>query len=47
MRVLHVHSGNIYGGIETMLLTQVCQRNSAPAMESSFALCFAGRFSEP
>ena len=46
MRVLHVHSGNIYGGIETMLLTQVCQRNSVPAMESSFALCFAGRLSE-
>jgi glycosyltransferase involved in cell wall biosynthesis len=46
IRVLHVHAGNIYGGVETMLLTQVRQRNLCPAMESSFALCFAGRFSE-
>lgn len=46
MRVLHVHSGNIYGGVETMLLTQARQRDSFPAMESAFALCFAGRLSE-
>lgn len=46
MRVLHVHAGNIYGGVETMLLTLVRQRNLCPAMETSFALCFAGRFSE-
>ena len=46
VRVLHVHSGNMYGGIEAMLLTQVRQRELCPAMESSFALCFAGRLSE-
>ena len=45
MRVLHAHSGNIYGGVETMLLTQVHQRHTAPAMETSFALCFEGQFS--
>lgn len=45
IRVLHVHAGNIYGGIETMLLTQVRERNLCPGMESSFALCFDGRFS--
>ena len=45
MRVLHAHSGNIYGGVETMLLTQVQQRHSAPMMETSFALCFEGQFS--
>lgn len=45
IRVLHVHAGNMYGGIETMLLTQVRQRNLCPGMESSFALCFDGRFS--
>jgi glycosyltransferase involved in cell wall biosynthesis len=46
MRVLHVHSGNMYGGVETMLLTQAQQRNSYPALELSYALCFAGRLSE-
>lgn len=44
MRVLHVHSGNIYGGVETMLLAQV--RHSSPAIVLSFALCFAGQLSE-
>jgi glycosyltransferase involved in cell wall biosynthesis len=46
MHVLNVHSGNIYGGVEAMLLTQVRQKDLCPAMEMSFALCFAGRFSE-
>ncbi|HEY0404492.1 MAG TPA: glycosyltransferase family 4 protein [Pyrinomonadaceae bacterium] len=45
LRVLHVHSGNIYGGIEAMLLTQVRQRDLCPSMENSFALCFAGQLS--
>jgi glycosyltransferase involved in cell wall biosynthesis len=45
LRVLHVHAGNMYGGVETMLLTQARQRNLCPALESSFALCFDGRFS--
>jgi glycosyltransferase involved in cell wall biosynthesis len=46
LRVLHVHSGNIYGGVETMLLTQARSRDLCPAMELSFALCFTGRLSE-
>lgn len=46
LRVLHVHSGNIYGGVETMLLTQVRGRDSCPALSQSFALCFDGRLSE-
>jgi len=46
MKVLNVHSGNIYGGVEAMLLTQVRQKSLCPAMEVSFALCFEGRFSE-
>jgi glycosyltransferase involved in cell wall biosynthesis len=46
LRVLHVHSGNMYGGVETMLLTQVRLRNLLPALEVSFALCFEGQFSE-
>jgi glycosyltransferase involved in cell wall biosynthesis len=46
VRVLHVHPGNIYGGVETMLLTQAQHRNDVPGMQASFALCFVGRFSE-
>jgi glycosyltransferase involved in cell wall biosynthesis len=46
LRVLHVHSGNMFGGVEAMLLTQVRQRELCPALESSFALCFDGRLSE-
>jgi glycosyltransferase involved in cell wall biosynthesis len=45
LRVLHVHAGNIYGGIESMLLTYVRQGALCPEMQNSFALCFAGRFS--
>jgi glycosyltransferase involved in cell wall biosynthesis len=43
MRVLHVHSGNIFGGIETVLLTFARERKLCPSMETSFALCFEGR----
>lgn len=46
MRVLHVHSGNLYGGIETLLVTLARQRHLCPAMETHYALCFAGRLSE-
>ena len=41
-RVLHVHSGNLYGGVETMLLAVAGA--SEAGMETSFALCFEGRF---
>ncbi len=46
MRVLHLYSGNLYGGIETMLTTLARQRNLCPEMEPHFALCFEGRLSE-
>jgi glycosyltransferase involved in cell wall biosynthesis len=46
MRVLHVHSGNIYGGIETLLVTLARYRHLCPEMETSYALSFAGRLSE-
>jgi glycosyltransferase involved in cell wall biosynthesis len=36
----------MYGGVEAMLLTHVRQRHLCPELETSFALCFAGRFSE-
>jgi glycosyltransferase involved in cell wall biosynthesis len=42
---LHVHSGNLYGGVETLLLTLAREQRSLPAMEHQFALCFEGRLS--
>ena len=45
IRVLHVYSGNLFGGIETMLLTMARERALAPGIEPSFALCFEGRLS--
>lgn len=44
MRVLHVYSGNLFGGIEAMLLAIARQKDGA-GLESEFALCFEGRLS--
>jgi glycosyltransferase involved in cell wall biosynthesis len=44
-RVLHVNSGNLYGGVETILVTLARLRDLCPAMESHFALCHTGRLS--
>ena len=46
MRVLYLHSGNIYGGVEALLTTLARQRDLCPTMESHYALCFEGRLSE-
>jgi glycosyltransferase involved in cell wall biosynthesis len=46
MRVLHVHSGNLYGGVETLLATLARHRDLCPKMESHYGLCFEGRLSE-
>lgn len=43
MRVLHVHSGNLYGGVETFLLSLARFRSLAPSMEMSVALTTDGR----
>ncbi len=45
VRVLHLHSGNLYGGVETLLVTLANLRHLCPAMEPHFAVCFEGRFS--
>ncbi|MGO9264251.1 MAG: glycosyltransferase family 4 protein [Candidatus Binataceae bacterium] len=42
MRLLHVHSGNLYGGVETMLST-IARCGEAEPLEHEFALCFDGR----
>jgi glycosyltransferase involved in cell wall biosynthesis len=46
MRVLHVNAGNMYGGVETLLVTLARCRELCPEMEPSFALCFEGRLSK-
>jgi glycosyltransferase involved in cell wall biosynthesis len=43
MRVLYVHSGNLYGGVETLLGTLARERRKCPRLEPHFALCFEGR----
>jgi glycosyltransferase involved in cell wall biosynthesis len=46
MRVLHIYSGNLFGGIEALLVTLARHRDLCPEMEPHFALCFEGRLSE-
>lgn len=43
MRVLHVHSGNLYGGVETLMVTLARESYRCPRMQGEFALCFEGR----
>jgi glycosyltransferase involved in cell wall biosynthesis len=43
MRVLHIDSGNLYGGVETLLVTLARHRELCPAMEPAFGLCFQNR----
>ena len=45
MRLLHVYSGNLYGGIESILLTLTRQRAACPELDAEVALCFEGRLS--
>jgi glycosyltransferase involved in cell wall biosynthesis len=45
MRVLHLTSGNMYGGVETFLTTLAREATLAPDMQSEFALCWEGRLS--
>ena len=46
MRLLHVHSGNLYGGVETLLTTLARHGDLGATMETHYALCFEGRLSE-
>lgn len=43
MRVLHLAAGNLYGGIETYLVTLARLRHLCPEMEPHFGVCFPGR----
>ena len=46
MRVLHLTSGNMYGGVETFLATLARESAVVPEMDSEFAVCFEGRCSQ-
>ncbi len=46
LRVLHINAGNLYGGIETLLVTLARERANCPGIEQHFALFFEGRLSE-
>jgi len=46
LRILHVSSGNLYGGVETALVNLARFRDLCPSMEPEFALCFEGRLSQ-
>jgi glycosyltransferase involved in cell wall biosynthesis len=46
MRLLHVSSGRLYGGVETLLSTLAECRALCPEMQPEFALSFDGRIAE-
>ncbi len=46
MRVMHIVSGRLYGGVETLLVTLARCRALSAGMEPEFALCFDGRLRE-
>jgi glycosyltransferase involved in cell wall biosynthesis len=41
-----VHSGNLWGGVETALVALARLRHLSPALDTQFAICWAGRLSE-
>ncbi len=43
LRVLHLHSGNLHGGVETTLKLLALQPQFCPGMDQHLALCFEGR----
>lgn len=45
MRILHLYSGNLYGGVETVLVTLARCRALGPSLDHQFGLCFEGRLS--
>ena len=46
LRVLHCVAGNLFGGVETLLVTLARLQRLAPTMEPEFVICFEGRLSD-
>ena len=44
LRVLHVNAGNLFGGVETFLVTLARCHDLCPDMVPEYAVCFPGRF---
>ncbi len=44
IRVLQAHSGNLFGGVETFLLTWWRHRDDCPRLALEFSVCFEGHF---
>jgi len=45
MKVLHISAGNLFGGIETVLVTMARERRQCPELRPHFSVCFEDRFS--
>ncbi len=43
MRVLHLHSGNLFGGVEVVLRELAACSHLEPSLEHAFALCYEGK----
>ncbi|MDE3126733.1 MAG: glycosyltransferase, partial [Gemmatimonadota bacterium] len=46
MKLLHVYSGNLYGGVEAMLVVLAREAAARPDLTPEFALCFDGRLAQ-
>ncbi len=46
LRALHINSGNMLGGVESVLLTLAEFASTCPDFEQEFALAFEGRFAD-
>ena len=46
MQVLHIYSGNFYGGVESFLVTLARDRGLCPGMSPQFAVAFEGKLSQ-
>lgn len=44
MRLLHVNPGNLFGGVESMILTMAAHSRAVSGLDSHFAYCFEGTF---
>jgi glycosyltransferase involved in cell wall biosynthesis len=45
IKVLHIYAGNLFGGLENLLVSLAALRGLCPQIEPEFALCFEGRLS--
>jgi glycosyltransferase involved in cell wall biosynthesis len=43
VKILHIHSGNIFGGVERILIALASHKSVSKDFEHEFALCFQGR----